>query len=97
LSSDTLGGGAVHDTLASGLHSHNVFQFLSTQEQQHVITNFVSGHSQTFVEGNSFAQLQQHEVSTLGGSTFIKLDGGVTTIELKGLTDSTKFNITPHK
>jgi hypothetical protein len=97
LSSDTLGGGALHDTLTSGLHSPNLFQFLSTQEHAHVITNFVAGHSQTYVEGNSFAQLQQHEVSTIGGSTFIKLDGGITTIELKGVTDPTKLNITPHK
>ena len=94
LSSDTLGGGAVHDTLASGSYSHNVFQFLSAQEHQQVITNFVAGHHQLYVEGNSFAQLQQHEVSTVGGTTFIKLDGGITTIELKGVS---KLDITSHK
>ena len=96
LSSDTLGG-ALHDSVASASHQHNLFQFLSTQDHQNVITNFVAGHSHLYLEGNSFAQLQQHEVSAVGGSTFIKLDGGVTTIELKGLTDTSKLNITPHK
>ena len=98
LSSDTLGGGALHDSLASASYSHNVFEFLSADGRQHVITNFVAGHSQLYVEGNSFAQLQQnHEISTVGGNTIIKLDGGSTTIELKGVSDLSKLDINTHK
>lgn len=98
VSSDTLAGGTSQDTLTGGSYSHNVFEFLSKDAGQHVITNFVAGHDKLYVEGASFAQLQQnHEISTVGGNTIIKLDGGSTTIELKGVSDLSKMDITTHK
>lgn len=82
----------------AGGTSHNVFEFLSKEAGQHVITNFVPGHDQLYIDGQSFAQLQQgHEISTVGNDTLIKLHGGTTTIELKGVTDISKVDISTHK
>jgi Ca2+-binding RTX toxin-like protein len=82
--SDTLIGGAAHDSLSSGTHAHNLIEFLSAGGS-HVVTDFVAGHNQLYVEGSTFAQLQHPQVSTIGGHTIIKLDGGSTTIEVKGV------------
>lgn len=91
-------GGVSSDTITGGSQSQHVLEFLSKDVGQHVITNFVAGHDKLYIDGYSFAQLQQsHEISSIGGNTIIKLDGGSTTIELKGVTDLGKFDITTHK
>lgn len=91
-------GGVSSDTITGGSQSQHVLEFLSKDLGQHVITNFVAGHDKLYIDGYSFAQLQQsHEISSIGGNTIIKLDGGSTTIELKGVTDLGKLDITTHK
>jgi len=98
LGNDTFVGGSGHDTLVGGSGA-NVFEFLSTEAGgQHVISNFVSGHDQLYVEGHSLSYLQSHhDVSVHGGNTYISLDGGKTTIELKGVTGLTNSDFTNHK
>ena len=84
-----------HESLAGGSSSH-VFDF-TKETGQHVISNFVVGQDKLYLEGASFSQLQQnHEISTVGGNTIIKLAGGHTSIELKGITDLSKNDFT-HK
>jgi hypothetical protein len=64
----------------------------------HVISNFVAGKDQLYVEGHSLSYLQQnHEVTVKGGSTHISLDGGKTTIELQGVTGLKASDISTHK
>ncbi|HWW19398.1 MAG TPA: hypothetical protein VNZ06_01220, partial [Steroidobacteraceae bacterium] len=77
----------------------NVFEFLADQHGgQHVITNFVSGQDKLYLEGYSLSYLQQHgEVSSHGGNTYISLDSGKTTIELKGVSSLHSSDITTHK
>lgn len=95
---DSSAGGVSSDTITGSSQSQHVLEFLSKDVGQHVITNFVAGHDKLYIDGHSFAQLQQsHEISSVGGNTIIKLDGGSTTIELKGVTDLGKFDITTHK
>jgi hypothetical protein len=51
---------------------------------QHVLTNFVAGEHSLQVDTHSLSYLQKPaDVSSHGGSTYIKMDGGHTTIELK--------------
>jgi len=64
----------------------------------HVISNFVAGKDQLYVEGHSLSYLQQnHEVTVKGGNTLISLDGGKTTIELQGVTGLKASDISTHK
>jgi Ca2+-binding RTX toxin-like protein len=98
LGPDTFVGGSGHDTMTGGTSS-NLFEFLSTASGgQHVITNFVAGQDQLYLEGQSLSYLQSHnDISVSHGNTFISLDGGSTTIELKGFTGLTSSNVTIHK
>jgi Ca2+-binding RTX toxin-like protein len=84
--SDTFVGGSGHDTMTGG-KGHNLFEFLAADAGgKHVITNFVAG-DKLYLEGHSLSYLESHhDISTKDGNTFIKLDGGKTTIELKGFT-----------
>jgi hypothetical protein len=92
---DTFVGGSGNDTMIGGANS-NLFEI--TQGGHHVITNFVSGQDQLYVEGQSFAYLESHnDVSTSDGNTWIKLDGGSTTVELKGVSSLVSSNITTTK
>jgi hypothetical protein len=95
---DTFVGGSGHDTMTGGANS-NLFEFLASEKGGHtVITNFVSGQDQLYLEGQSLAYLtQHHDVTSSGGNTYITLDGGATTIELKGVSSLTNSDITTHK
>jgi hypothetical protein len=51
-----------------------------------------------YVEGYSLSYLQSHhDISTQGGNTYISIDGGKTSIELKGFTGLNSSEITTHK
>jgi Ca2+-binding RTX toxin-like protein len=94
---DTFVGGSGSDTMV-GAGSQNVFQFLSSEQGgQHVISNFTSG-DKLYIEGQGLSYLQsQHDITTSGGNTYISIDGGHTTIELKGFTGLSNSDITSHK
>jgi Ca2+-binding RTX toxin-like protein len=98
MGNDTFIGGSGHDTMTGG-SGHNLFEFLSSEQGgQHVITNFVSS-DQLNVEGHSLSYLMSHgEVTTSDGNTYISIDGGKTTIELQGVTetDPLRQHIDPH-
>lgn len=98
LGADTFVGGSGSDTMTGGSNT-NLFEFLASEKGgSHVITNFVAGQDQLYLEGNSLSYLQaQHDITVSGGNTFISLDGGATTIELKGVTNLTSSDITTHK
>jgi RTX calcium-binding nonapeptide repeat (4 copies) len=95
---DTFVGGSGNDTMVGG-ENRNLFEFLGAAKGGHtVITNFVSGQDQLYLEGHSLSYLtQHHDVTTSGGNTYISLDGGATTIELKGVTGLSNSDITTHK
>jgi len=98
LGPDTFVGGSGHDTMIGG-HGHNVFEFLASEAGgQHVITNFVGGQDQLYLEGQSLSYLQaHHDITVSGGNTYISLDGGKTTLVLKGITHLTSSDITTNK
>jgi|SRR5579859_1668822 len=90
---DTSAGGASHDMTGG---AGKVFAVLSSGHQ--VISNFVAGHDHLYLEGHDLAYLtQHHDVSSSGGNTFITLDGGATTVELKGISSLHNTDITTHK
>ena len=78
---------------------HDVFSFLASQHGgQHLITDFTHGQDQLYLEGKSLSYLQSHgDITHSGGNTFISLDGGQTTVELKGITSLTSSDVTTHK
>jgi len=84
---DTFVGGSGYDTMTGGA-GRNLFEFIqSAAGGQHVITNFVSGQDQLYLEGYSLSYLQSHhDITVSGGNTYISLDGGKTTVELQGIT-----------
>lgn len=74
---DTSAGSLAHDQ-GTGRSDQNLFG------GQHVLTNFVTGEHSLQVDTHSLSHLQTPvDVSSHGGSTYIKMDGGHTTIELK--------------
>jgi len=95
--SNAILGTAGVDSLTGGA-GQNVFEFLAENAGgQHTITNFVST-DQLYVEGYSLAYLQaNNDISTQGGNTYISIDGGKTSIELKGFTGLNSSEITTHK
>ena len=95
---DTLVGGSGHDTMV-GAGGNDVFSFLATgQGGQHLIKDFVHGQDQLYLEGHSLSWLESHNaISTHGGNTYISLDGGLTTVELKGVTHLSNSDVTTHK
>jgi Ca2+-binding RTX toxin-like protein len=92
---DTFVGGSGHDTMVGGTGT-NLFEFLKTEKGgTHVISNFVSGQDKLYLEGYSLSYLETHkDVTTHGGNTYIHLDGGKTTIELKGFTGLSDTDVT---
>ncbi len=94
--SDTFVGGSGQDTM-TGVGNNNLFEFLASEQGgQHVISNFAAG-DQLYIEGNSLSYMQaQNDITTSGGNTYISIDGGKTTIELKGFTGLDSSDIT-HK
>src|SRR5580658_1372030 len=95
---DTFVGGSGHTSMTGG-SGHNLFAFTSHGVGgTDVITNFVSGQDKLYLEGKSLCYLQSHgDVTTSHGNTFITLDGGKTTVELKGFTGLSSHDITTHK
>lgn len=95
---DTFVGGTGHATMQGG-SSNNLFEFIAKEVGgQDVIKNFVSGHDQLYVEGESLSYLQSHhDISVHDGNTYISLDGGATTIELQGVTTLKASDITTVK
>lgn len=95
---DTFVGGSGHATMTGG-SGHNLFAFTSHGVGgTDVITNFVSGQDHLYLEGQTLGYLQSHgDVTVSHGNTLISLDGGKTTIELKGFTGLSGHDITTHK
>jgi Ca2+-binding RTX toxin-like protein len=95
---DTFVGGSGHDTMTGGT-GHNLFEFSNlTKGGNAVITNFVAGHDKLYLEGQSLSYLQSHgDITVSHGNTYISLDGGHVTVELKGFTNLTSQDITTHK
>src|SRR5579862_311360 len=94
---DTFTGGSGFTTMTGG-SGQNLFSI----GFQHtgvggtdVITNFVSGHDQLYLEGHSYSWLTSHgDITVSHGNTFISLDGGQTTVELKGFTGLSSSDVT---
>ena len=97
-SNDTFVGGSGHATMTGG-SGQNLFEFTSHGVGgTDVITNFVSGQDHLYLEGQSLSYLQsQGDVTVSHGNTWITLDGGKTTIELKGFTGLSGHDVTTHK
>jgi Ca2+-binding RTX toxin-like protein len=92
-------GGHGSDTMTGG-SGVNFYQFdaASGVGGNTLITNFTSGHDQIYLEGQTLASLtQNNDVTVTGGNTFIKLDGGATTIELKGVTNLQETDVSKFK
>jgi len=89
-------GGSHNDTSVGGSSSHHLSAFTSHgMGATNVITNFVSGHDKLHLEGQSLSYLQSHgDVTMSHGNTHISLDGGKTTVELKGFS---AHDVTTHK
>jgi Ca2+-binding RTX toxin-like protein len=94
---DTFIGGSGQTTMTGGT-AQNLFEISCRGKGgTDVITNFVSGHDQLYLEGKSLGYLQSHgDISVSHGNTYISLDGGHTTVELKGFTGLTSADIS-HK
>ncbi len=91
-------GGSGQATMTGGTGGHNVFDFGGAKGGTDVITNFVAGHDQLYLEGQSMSYLQSRgDVTVSHGNTYISLDGGQTTVELKGFTSLTSTDVTTHK
>jgi hypothetical protein len=91
---DTSMGGSGH--AMTGGSGHNLSDFASHGVGgTNVIMNFVSGHDKLHLEGQSLSYLQSHgDVTMSHGNTHISLDGGKTTVELKGFS---AHDVTTHK
>jgi Ca2+-binding RTX toxin-like protein len=95
---DTFVGGSGHTTMTGGT-GHNLFDFSTlTKSGTNIITNFVSGNDKLYLEGQTLSYLQSHgDISVNNGNTYISLDSGHVTVELKGFTHLTSQDITTHK
>jgi len=95
---DTFIGGTGHDTMTGGT-GHNLFDFSCHGfGGTGVITNFVSGNDKLYLEGQTLSYLQSHgDITVNSGNTYINLDGGHITVELKGFTNLTSQDVTTHK
>lgn len=96
--SDTFVGGSGHATMTGG-SGYNLFDFGSHANGGHdIITNFVAGQDTLYLEGQSLCYLQSHgDITVSNGNTYISLDGGQTTVELKGFTGLSSHDIASHK
>jgi Ca2+-binding RTX toxin-like protein len=93
---DTFMGGSGHATMTGGSGA-NLFVIgcHGGIGGSDVITNFVSGHDQIYLESHSYDWLQSHgDITTSHGNTYINLDGGQTTVELRGFTGLTSGDVT---
>ena len=99
MGNDTFIGGSGLSTMTGGT-GHNLFEVVGRGGigGTDVITNFVSGHDQLFLEAHSYDWLMSHgDITVSHGNTYISLDGGQTTVELKGFTGLTSGDVTTHK
>ena len=95
---DATGGGLGADSVVASA-GRSVFEYLAGEAGgSQVITNFIAGRNQLLIEGYSLSYLQkQGEVTSHGGSTYISIDGGKTTIQLQGVDRLKPTDFTPHK
>jgi len=103
----TMTGGSTNNLFVAGSglatmtggSGHNQFDFSGfTKSATDIITNFVSGHDKLYLEGQTLSYLQSHgDISVSNGNTYISLDSGLVTVELKGFTHLTSSDITTHK
>jgi Ca2+-binding RTX toxin-like protein len=96
---DTFTGGSGHATMTGG-SGNNLFTIgcHAGAGGTDIITNFVSGHDQLYLANDSYSWLQSHgDITVNQGNTYIKLDGGQTTVELKGFTGLTSSDVITHK
>lgn len=92
-----LAGTAGVDTPSGGAGKATLAALGSDVSGNQTLTNFVSGNH-IVVEGYSLSYLAAHpDVSTHGGNTVISIDGGKTSIELKGFTGLNGSESTTHK
>ena len=93
---DTFMGGSGQATMTGG-SGHNLFVIgcHGGIGGTDVITNFVSGNDQIYLESHSYDWLMSHgDITVSHGNTYIALDGGQTTVELKGFTGLTSSDVT---
>jgi len=93
---DTFIGGSGHATMTGG-SGQNLFVIgcHGGIGGTDVITNFVSGNDQVYLESHSYDWLMSHgDITVSHGNTYITLDGGQTTVELKGFTGLTSGDVT---
>jgi Ca2+-binding RTX toxin-like protein len=95
---DTFIGGSGVDTMTGGTGT-NLFEFdHASKGGISLITNFVSGSDTLYLDGHSLSFLQSKgDITTSGGNTFISLNHGATSIELKGFTGLSSTDVTTHK
>jgi len=95
---DTFLGGTGHATMTGG-SGQNLFEFgCHGFGGTDVITNFVSGNDKLYLEGQSLCYLQSHgDITVSNGNTYISLDNGHISVELKGFTSLSSHDITTHK
>lgn len=93
---DTMAGGVLPGTSTAP----NFYQFDAAADQggNTVVSNFVSGRDQLYLDGQTLAFLKQNnEVSVQGGNTLITLDGGKTHITLTGVTNLQSYDVSQTK
>jgi len=93
---DTFMGGSGHTTMTGG-SGQNLFVIgcHGGIGGTDVITNFVSGNDKIYLESHSYDWLMSHgDITVSHGNTYISLDGGQTTVELKGFTGLTSGDVT---
>jgi len=96
MGNDTFIGGSGHATMTGG-SGQNLFVIgcHGGIGGTDVITNFVSGNDQVYLESHSYDWLMSHgDITVSHGNTYIALDGGQTTVELKGFTGLTSGDVT---
>jgi len=94
---NALAGTAGVDTMSGGAARSMLTSLGGDVTSQHTIGNFVSS-APLVVDGYSLSYLAAHpDVSTHGGNTVISIDGGKTSIELKGFTGLNGSESNTHK
>jgi len=84
VASDSHAGGA---SMVHGTTHHLTAVFANHKVGTDVIKNFVTGHDKLYLESHALSYLHSHTNVTMShGSTHIQLDGGHTTITMKGFS-----------
>jgi hypothetical protein len=95
---DSAAGGLGADSIVAST-GKSVFEYLgSGAGSSQVLTNFIAGRDHVLIDGYSLSYLQKPgEITSHGGSTYINIDGGKTTIQLQGVDRLKPTDFTPHK